>query len=59
MIHYLDKDLVGFKLINMTDAYNTNDDGRRNGSIGYFKDSDTAKAFIGPRADNPFKDTRE
>lgn len=51
----LGKDLAGFKVVMMTEAFDVNDDGRKTKSIGYFKDRDSAKAFIGPRATNSHK----
>jgi hypothetical protein len=52
-------DLAGFQVVKMTEAFDVNDDGRRTKSIGYFKDHDTAKAFIGPRATNSHKRVKD
>ncbi|HBC70617.1 TPA: hypothetical protein DCZ46_01475 [Candidatus Campbellbacteria bacterium] len=43
-------DLVGaelsnFKVLQMTEVYQTNEDGRKVTSLGFFKDEDIAKAF--------------
>jgi hypothetical protein len=39
------KDLKGFKIINMTEVYQVNDDGQKFSSLGFFKDPNTALAF--------------
>ncbi|MDD2935335.1 MAG: hypothetical protein PHX25_02560 [Candidatus Pacebacteria bacterium] len=44
------KDLVGvdlskFKILQMTEVYETNEDGRRVSSVGFFKNENIAKAF--------------
>ncbi len=43
----LGKDLAGFQVVKMTEAFDVDDDGRKTKSIGYFKDHNIAKAFIG------------
>ena len=55
----LGKDLAGFQVVKMTEAFDVNDDGRKTKSIGYFIDHDIAKAFIGPRATNSHKDIKD
>lgn len=46
------KDLVGFQILLMAEAYRTNDDGRKTKSIGFFKDPAVAQAFIGMQNDS-------
>lgn len=46
MLHNID--LSRFHVIEMTGAYSTNDDGRRDSEpIGFFKDAKIAAAFVG------------
>jgi len=52
------KDLSGFKIVEMTEVYNSNEDGRRTSSVGFFKDSDIAKAFAGSQTDSFFFKTQ-
>lgn len=55
----LGKDLSGFQVVKMTEAFDVNEDGRKTKSIGYFKDHDIAEAFIGPRATNSHKRVKD
>jgi hypothetical protein len=45
------KDLKGFKIIEMTEVYQIDDNGLRSSSIGFFKDPNTAVAFVGVQTD--------
>ena len=41
------KDLSGFVVVEMTEVYRVDDDGRKTRSIGYFRHANIAKAFAG------------
>ena len=41
------KPLTGFAIREMTEAYRVNEDGTPTESIGYFKNQDVAKAYVG------------
>ena len=41
------KDLKGFKIVEMTEVYRTNEDGLKFNSLGFFKDPNIAAAFAG------------
>ena len=45
------KDLKGFKIVEMTEVYRVNDEGRKSGSLGFFKDPNIATAFAGVQTD--------
>lgn len=47
----IDKDLKGFKIVEMTEVYRLDDDGRKSSSLGFFKDPNTAAAFAGVQTD--------
>ena len=51
------RDMGGFKIIEMTEVYRVNDDGRKVSSLGFFKDSDTAEAFAGIQTDSNWHNT--
>lgn len=44
---WVNKDLKGFKILEMTEVYGVDFDGRKSVSVGFFKDQDFAKAFAG------------
>ena len=55
-------DLVGaelsnFKVLLMTEVYQTNEDGRKVSSLGFFKDKSIAKAFAGIQIDANYYQT--
>jgi hypothetical protein len=41
------KDLSEFKIVEMTEVYNVDENGRKSSSLGFFKDSNIAEAFAG------------
>jgi hypothetical protein len=43
----INKDLKGFRTIEMTEVYRVDNDGRKSESIGVFKNPDVAQAFAG------------
>ena len=43
---FVDKDLKNFKIVEMTEVFHTNDDGRYTSSCGFFKSQNVAEAFI-------------
>ncbi len=45
------KDLKGFKIVEMTEVYRVDFDGRKSSSLGFFKDPNTAEAFAGVQTD--------
>lgn len=45
------KDLRGFRILEMTEVYRVNDDGRKSSSLGFFRDPNTAAAFAGVQTD--------
>lgn len=45
------KDLKGFKIVEMTEVYRVNEDGRKSISLGFFKDLNIASAFAGGQTD--------
>ena len=45
------KDLKGFQIIEMTEVYRVDVDGRKVVSVGFFKDPDIAAAFVGIQDD--------
>lgn len=45
------KDLRGFKVVEMTEVYLVDYDGRKSRSLGFFKDPDIASAFAGVQID--------
>ena len=47
----LGKDLKHFKVVEMTEVYRTNEDGRKSKSLGYFRERNTAQVFAGAQAD--------
>jgi hypothetical protein len=49
------QDLAGFTIVKMTEVYSVDDDGRRRGSIGFFRDPKIAKAFLGEEVERPWK----
>ena len=44
-------DLKGFSIVEMTEVYRVNDDGRKSVSLGFFQNSDIAAAFAGVQSD--------
>ena len=53
------KDLKGFKIIEMTEVYRVDDDGRKSSSLGFFKDPNTAAAFAGVQTDASWHKTEK
>jgi len=51
--------LAGFKVEKRTEVYRMNEDGRKQSSIGFFKDSDIATAFAGGQTDASWVKTCE
>jgi hypothetical protein len=51
------KDLAGFTVQEYTEAYKTDMDGRKERSLGYFKDEAIAKAFVGRQVDSAWYKT--
>lgn len=51
------QDLVGFEIVEMTEVYRTGEDGRKSQSLGFFKNANTAEAFIGTHSDTNFHKT--
>lgn len=45
------KDLKGFEIVEMTEVYRVDEDGRKSRSLGFFKDPNTASAFAGVQTD--------
>ena len=45
------KTLENFKIVEMTEVYRVDDDGRKCSSLGFFRDATTAKAFAGVQTD--------
>lgn len=46
------KDLSGWKVVEMTEVYSVDDDGRKTKSLGYFRDPTVAEAFAGDADSN-------
>jgi len=55
----IDRDLRNFKIIEMTEVFRVNDDGRKVSSLGFFKDSNTAVAFKGIQKDANWHKTEQ
>lgn len=53
------QDLAGFQVIQMTEVYRIDTDGRKTGSLGFFKDLKIATAFIGVQKDSDYYRTSE
>lgn len=53
------KDLKGFKIIEMTEVYREDEDGRKSSSIGFFKNPNTAAAFAGVQTDANWHKTEQ
>lgn len=58
------KDLIGidlreWKIIEMTEVFSTNEDGRKSRSLGFFKDENIATAFAGTQKDVNFHKTEK
>ncbi len=51
------KDLNGFKVIEMTEVYRMDVDGRKTASLGFFKDPNIAGAFAGAQKDANYHKT--
>lgn len=47
----VNRDLRDFKIVEMTEVYRVDDDGRKSCSLGFFKDKNTASAFAGVQID--------
>lgn len=52
------KDLANFKIVEMTEVYRTDDDGRKSDSLGFFKDPTVAVAFAGAQTDANWHQTK-
>ncbi len=52
-------DLKGFKIVEMTEVYRVNEDGRKSSSLGFFKNQNTAEAFAGVQTDAIWHKTAE
>jgi hypothetical protein len=52
------KDLAGFKIVEMTEVYMVNTDGRKTSTLGFFRDKMIAKAFAGGQKDASYHETR-
>ncbi|KKR48588.1 MAG: hypothetical protein UT86_C0004G0074 [Candidatus Magasanikbacteria bacterium GW2011_GWC2_40_17] len=48
------KDLKGFQILLMAEVYKKNEDGRKTGSVGFFKNPAIAQAFVGEQNDAPW-----
>jgi Xaa-Pro aminopeptidase len=46
------KDLSGWKIVEMTEVYSVDEDGRKGKSLGYFRDPTVAEAFAGDADSN-------
>jgi hypothetical protein len=55
----INKDLKGFKIIEMTEVYLVDDDGWKSSSLGFFKDPNTAAAFAGVQTDANWHKTEQ
>lgn len=55
----VDKDLKGFRIIEMTEVYRVDDDGIKAKSIGVFRNPDIAQAFAGVQTDAAYHDTQK
>lgn len=53
------KDLKGFKIIEMTEVYRVDDDGRRTSSLGFFKSKVIAEAFAGMQRDANYHKSKQ
>jgi len=52
-------DLSAWKVIEMTEVFSTNEDGRKSESLGFFKNEDIAEAFADTKAGKNFHGTRK
>ena len=50
-------ELIGFKIVEMTEVYHVDLDGRKDGTRGFFKDKDIAVAFTEYQIDSSFYKT--
>ena len=50
-------DLSGFKVVQMTEVYRVDDDGRKTLSLGFFRDTNVATAFAGAQRDSDWHKT--
>lgn len=51
-------ELTNFKVLQMTEVYQTNEDGRMVSSVGFFKNENIAKAFARVQIDANYYETR-
>ena len=52
-------DLKGFKVLEMTEVYMIDNDGRKSSSIGFFKNQNTATVFAGAQGDSNWLKTAQ
>jgi len=45
------EDLTGFRIVEMTEVYRIDNDGRKSNTLGFFKNPDVAKSFAGVQTD--------
>src|SRR3989344_4257634 len=55
----LGQELIGFRILRMTEVFATDEDGRKSRSLGYFYSPEIATAFAGQQTDAPWQQTHE
>ena len=55
----VEKDLKGFRVLEMTEVFKVDEDGRKRDSLGFFKDQNTAVAFAGIQTDSNWHKTAQ
>ncbi len=55
----IDKDLKGFKIVEMTEVYRMDNDGLKSSSLGFFKNPNMAMAFAGVQTDPSWHKTEQ
>jgi len=59
LLKVVGQDLTGFKIVEMTEVFRVDNDGRKAHSLGFFRDPNVATAFAGAQTDACWHETHQ